>query len=154
MGTWGPGPFDSDNAADFAGNLRAASDRQARADILMMTFKSFVTADLELDASGAYTDMANYSPGHELDETVAAAAFVADAVTGTLQFTDTPFARGVNRHTNDLNPPVELDEPTVELKVFAVAALVRALDLTAPDTGAADWRKHVDTIRAAILGTA
>lgn len=88
MGTWAYGPFDNDSAADFAGNLRDLPDLDTR--VQEVTTALLQARDGELKPS----DLGVYALGWQLEYAVAAAAIVADAHQGVMNFTDSVYARG------------------------------------------------------------
>lgn len=121
MGTWDTGPFDNDSAADFASDIRTCTDAQARHDLLLAT----LGAGTEKAATADLTD--EYSWGYELEHAVAAAAFTADEYTGTKQFTDTSYARGVS-DSMELEPYVEIrmsDDLVAAARSFTARMLSR-----------------------------
>lgn len=90
MGTWDTGPFDNDHAADFAWSVEACSGPEARHDLFVITFGTFMDTP-----DGAFAG--SLAEGYELPcimlETIASAAYVADAVTGRRDYTDTVYAK-------------------------------------------------------------
>lgn len=110
MGTWAAGPFDNDSAADFASDVNGCTDADARHDLLMATLR----AGSQLLGTPGVELSNEFSWGYELEMAIAAAAFVADAHTGTKQFTDTSYARGVGDDM-ELLPYAEIHQPTSEL---------------------------------------
>ncbi len=89
MGAWAMGPFDNDNAADFASYVHACTDSAARHDLLSITFGAFMDRpdgdpELRLDDCYELPSM--------IEEVIASAAFVADAASGRRDFTETSYA--------------------------------------------------------------
>ena len=144
MGTWATGPFDNDNAADFAADVRDRSDRDARHDLLLATLRAGTEALPKADFSN------DYSFGYELEFAVAAAAFVSDEYTGCKKFTDISYARGVGDDMG-LLPFVEFHPPSDELisaaKIF-IGRMVQSLQLAHIDE---EWIKPINDIGFALV---
>lgn len=124
MGCWGTGPFDSDNAADFAGAVEDCSDKQARADLLLATLGAYMEkefTDKDFDAA--------YEFPSAIEEAVASAAFVADSLTLRQEFTNTPYAQGqMEVRGETVWYIIPLDTPSPELLDLAKRAMERVLE--------------------------
>jgi hypothetical protein len=143
MGCWGPGPFDSDTAADYAHEVRSASDLEARADVLHFAMRNLVQAE-ELTLHR----FEDYELESVVERAVAAVAFVADRIRNRCHWTDTSFARGCKREEPyDLLPPVELAPVTDPLWVCAMAALDKVQHLLLTDDSAGDYLKVLGELR-------
>ncbi|WP_407920910.1 DUF4259 domain-containing protein [Actinomadura logoneensis] len=131
MGTWGPGPFQSDYAADFVDEVDAAS-LEAQVELVSSTLHEMARS------TGRIPDGA---------EGVAAAALVAGQCPG-----------GESYATDEGAPKRPLPSFPTELRAVAAAAMTRALDR---DSGmgdgwveageAAAWRAEVERIRTLLL---
>lgn len=143
MGAWGPGPFDSDTASDYASEVRGASDLEARADVLHFAMRNLVQADdLTLHR---YED---YELESEVERAVAAVAFIADRVRERCHWTDTSFARGCKREEPyDLLPPVELAPVDDVLWISAMAVLDKVEHLLLSDDSAGEYRAVLTELR-------
>ncbi|MFC8720431.1 DUF4259 domain-containing protein [Kitasatospora sp. NPDC057198] len=130
MGTWGPGPFDNDDAADFGGDLDDAAPEQ-RAELVRTALSRAVRAPDELE--------------HHLGlPAVAAAALVA---------AQCPDGEPV---TTAYGPKQPLP-PLAELRPLAARAVVRALG---PDSDLTEgwydyasylaWRGGLERLRAVL----
>lgn len=121
MGTWATGPFDNDNAADFAGSVRDCSGPEARHDLLLATLRDGARV------VGTAVLVNEYAWEYRLDFALAAAAFVADEHTGRKEFTDTPYARGVDDDL-ELEPYVDIqlsEELTAAARQFTEQTIHR-----------------------------
>lgn len=145
MGTWGTGPFDSDSAADFAGDVRGCSDPQARNDLLLITIRAGIERleTVRLDNV--------YSWGFELEQAIAATAFVADEYRAERRFTNSPYARGVG-DDDELKPYVDFLDVRGHLLAASRRFLSELLVIMQRDSIDKDWMDPLRTMRAA-LGT-
>ncbi|MFD4142255.1 DUF4259 domain-containing protein [Streptomyces sp. NPDC058572] len=132
MGTWGPGPFDSDLAADFVDELEGLTHQQV-IDVLERAFQ-------RVTSSGARVD------GGDGAEAVAAGALVASTTT------DSPIVIDP-----DDSPSEPLPELPASLRTSARLALDRVLqDGSEIATGWVDsadadqWRQEVQQILRAL----
>ncbi len=127
MGAWDVGPFDNDHAADFASSVQLASSPEARQDLFSITFGAF------MDMPDVHPELITMEDGYELpsiiEEVIASAAWVADTAIGDTGWINTPYARGVDRNTEELNPHPEIGEVSGHMIVNAHAALAKALRL-------------------------
>ncbi|MFD9950579.1 DUF4259 domain-containing protein [Nonomuraea sp. NPDC059023] len=128
VGTWGPGPFDSDYAADFIDELHRADP-----DIQLVLVRELL--ERMAGSRGRFDEGA---------EAVAAAALIAGQCPGGGQYASADGALE--------GPLVEFPD---ELRVLAVEALSRALDEGSGMSAgwvdrddAAAWRAEVEQIRA------
>jgi hypothetical protein len=141
MGAWGTDPFDNDTAADFAADVREASDVQARQDLLLATMRA------PAEKITTFTLTPGYEFGYELEMGIAAAAFVADAHTGTHEFTDNSYARGVaDDEALSLLPYAELGQMTPDLLEAARGLCRAALGLMERDRVEEEWHVPVRTL--------
>lgn len=143
MGTWGTGPFDSDSAADFAGDVRGCSDPQARNDLLLITIRAGIERleTVRLDNV--------YSWGFELEQAIAATAFVADEYTGKKEFTDCSFARGVDDDM-ELKPYVEFLSVRGDLVAASRQFLSQLLVCMRRDGVDQEWLDPIRLLRIAV----
>jgi hypothetical protein len=149
MGTWDSGPFDNDHAADFASYVHTCSDPAARHDLLAITFGAFM--DMADDHEDFMID-SDYQLPSIILEVTASAAFVADAVTGRRDFTETPYA---------MEPPAGADGFDIEVKwvhadlgtvpltlsTAALMAVLRAYRLLTAADYTPDWTETLVRIR-------
>lgn len=143
MGTWDTGPFDNDNAADFAGNIQDCTTPQARHDMLLMTL---LAGKERLRQTDCLLDNV-YSWGHELEQAIAAGAFVADEYTGVKRFTDNAYARGVG-DDDELKPFIEI-QLSGQLLYQARSFIDGMLDCMKRDLIEDEWVEPVQRIRDA-----
>lgn len=143
MGTWSTGPFDNDSAADFAYEVQNCSEPQARNDLLMITIRAGIErlSTVRLDNV--------YSWGYELEQAVAATAFVADEYTGEKRFTDCSYARGVG-DDDQLNPYVEFLSVRGELVAASRHFLGQLLVCMKRDDIEQDWVDPIRTLFGAV----
>lgn len=138
MGSWGPGPFDSDTASDYADEVRRGSDTEARADILHFAMRNLVQAD-----NITLARYADYELESDVERAVAAVAFIADKIRDRCHWTNTAHARGCEKFPPySLLPPVELAPVTDELWVCAVAVLDKVNTLLVSDDSAGEYVVH------------
>lgn len=141
MGAWSPEPFDNDTAADYAHSLRAKPPA-ARLDFLMGALRHISMMD-ELPYTGVE---------YELQEALAAAAFVAEAHTGTHPFTDdNPFALGT-RDDGSVLPFPELPPPTPPLLTVALHCTIRIEQHFTSAGSEERWVEPVTRIRKLLVG--
>lgn len=145
MGTWDTGPFDNDSAADFAGNIQDCTTPQARHDLLLMALQ---TGRERLQRTDCLLDNV-YAWGWELEQAIAAAAFVADEFTSTKQFTDTPYARGVGEDM-ELKPFVEI-QMSGQLMYRARLFIDGMIDRMWRDQINEEWIDPIKRIREAFI---
>lgn len=148
MGTWGPGPFDNDCAADFASEIRSCTDPAARADYLEFTLRGTLTDLAKLDELDGDVEF-----DWGLLHGYAAAAFVADAAHERCKHGDSSFARGcADSEPYELLPPCELPRPSGELLSLAVNIMDMLLALLdRSDEFTAACARHMEDIRADLL---
>jgi Domain of unknown function (DUF4259) len=143
MGSYGPGPFDSDTASDFASEVRHASDPEARADVLHFAMRNLVQAEGLVLAR-----YADYELESEVERAVAAVAFIADQVRERCHWTNTADARGcTGEPPYDLLPAPELAPVSDTLWISAMAVLDKVDLLLAPDDSAGEYRKNLAALR-------
>ena len=149
MGAWDVGPFDNDHAADFAAGIQHASGPQERQDIFAITFGAFMDAH-EGEFAGQLEE------GYELpsifEEVIASAAWVADTALGDTGWINTPYARGVDRDSNELNPYPEIGEVDGHMVANAHAALSKALRLMRKAAIGSAWTTEPERILTALRG--
>lgn len=152
MGTWGPGPFDSDNAADYATVVRAAADTTARRTVLLNPMRLLLDAKLDTEH---LADRDEYEVEGLITRAMAAVAFVADSNLGRSHHTDNAFARGV---TDDgpisILPPVDLPDVDDELRTTATQAVDLVLSLLDPDVPQDDYRLILIELRGHLAAPA
>lgn len=150
MGAWDVGPFDNDHAADFASSVQLASSPEARQDIFTVTFGAF------MDMPDSHPDVIQMEEGYELpsiiEEVIASAAWVADTALGDTGWINTAYARGVDRHTNELNPYPEIGEVDGHMVANAHAALAKALRLIRRAGIGSAWRDTPEQIATQLRG--
>lgn len=128
MGAWDTGPFDNDHAADFEGTVENCSGPGAVHDLFAMTFGAFMDTP-----DGAFAG--SLEEGYELpsimEEVIASAAYVADAVTGRRDYTDTVYAKRRVADTGEDSDCefIDVGTPPGNLVDSAVMALTRSLRL-------------------------
>lgn len=150
MGTWATRPFDNDNAADFADAVAGCTDTEARTDLLLATLLTV--------SKGQYDPsliLEGYSYPHEVDNAIAAAAFVADIRNDRHQFTDCSYAMKLDNPDDFMNPQawshIQFDfPPRPDLVEAAGQAMERVLrDLV--HVGITDeWQEPIREILAAL----
>lgn len=127
MGAWGNGAFDNDSAADFASHVEHCSDVQARQDLLLATLRGVK----EMSPTRLDNVQEEYELPYEIEQAVAAAAFVADAADGEHTFTNTPYAQGQRRDPDNRTQvywyDIELGQPRSELMLAALEAMTFVL---------------------------
>lgn len=124
MGAWGNGAFDNDSAADFASHVEHCSDVQDRQDLLLVTLLSVK----EMSPTRLDNVQEEYELPYEIEQAVAAAAFVADAADGEHTFTNTPYAQGQRRMPGSTTwYDIELGQPRSELMLAALEAMAFVL---------------------------
>lgn len=150
MGAWDVGPFDNDHAADFASSVQHCSSPEARQDLFMITFGAF------MDMPDTHPDLIQMEDGYELpsiiEEVIASAAWIADTVTGDTGWINTPYARGVDRDTNELNPYPEIGEVSGHMVANAHAALAKALRLMRRVNIGSAWCDPAEHIAVTLRG--
>lgn len=143
MGCWGPGPFDSDTAADFASEVRGGSDLEAREDILHFALRNLVQ-----DETITLERFEDYELASDVERAVAAVAFLADKIRNRCHWTDTSFARGcVSTPPYELLPEVELAPVSDTLWIAAIAVLDKVEKLMVDDDSAGDYRLVLADLR-------
>lgn len=143
MGAWGLGPFDSDSALDFLGNL---ADRHANIDTDYRVVPGTVNHD-GVHAALAEALAAVTRPATEneyrwgtVDEAYAAAGLVAAAVTG--QHTDQPAGTSLFEQSTGLNLDRHcgyVDLLPADKAPALLPAAVRAVTAIQSET---DWLEH------------
>lgn len=151
MGAWADGPFDNDHAADFAYQIQDASGPEARHDICRMTFRTFMGED-ERDPKSPLSDL---EEGYELpsimEEVIACAAYIDDAVRGDTRWTDTPYAK--HYPSGDLEEAgiiPEFGEVPADVIADAHTALVKAVRLMQAKNIGNLWWTPADTIKQSL----
>lgn len=143
MGSYGPGPFDSDTASDFASEVRHASDPEARNDVLHFAMRNLVQAEGLVLAR-----YADYELESEVERAVAAVAFIADTIRERCHWTDTVDARGcTGQPLYGLLPPVKLAPVDDALWISAMAVLDKVELLLVADDSAGEYRANLTALR-------
>lgn len=143
MGTWDTGPFDNDSAADFAGAVQDCSGPEARNDLLLITIRAGIERLKTVRLDNVY------SWGYELEQAIAATAFVADEYTGKKRFTDCSYARGVDDDI-ELKPYVEFLSVRGELVAASRHFLGQLLVCMKRDDIDREWVDPIRTLFAAV----
>lgn len=149
MGAWDIGIFDNDTAADFAGSLEDCSGIQARQDLLMATLGAVLERDIREDEM-----LEGYEMGYELEQALAAAAYVADAKNGRHDFTDCSYAMMLvdkdRFQEDDAWDYIYVGTPSPELVEKAVLASDKILRHMVWVGVRAEWQRPVEKLLKAL----
>lgn len=152
MGAWADGPFDNDHAADFAYQIQDASGPEARHDICRMTFAAFMSEDEHNPKSELHDLEEGYELPSIMEEVIACAAYIDDAVRGDTRWTDTPYAKHYPDGVSDDHPGIipEFGEVPADVIADAHTALVKAVRLMQAKKIGTLWWTPADTIKQSL----
>jgi hypothetical protein len=145
MGMWGCGPFDNDTAADFAASLSEEASVINRAWLIIEALADALDAELKP------VDLRVYALGGLLERAVAAAAFVADAHQGVVNFTDSAYARAFGDDDEPLDPP-DIGMPDSDLVGLASRAIHKTMAYMEKNGADSYWRDEVAAIDEVLRG--
>lgn len=144
MGAWGPGAFDNDTAADFSGMVENCADEQARMAVLETKLAYLIK---HWDRLYNLPEQGFEYP-YEIEQAIAAAAYVADAKNGRYEFTDTPYAQ--MRVSESKWLPIPLDQPSQHLVTLALVAMSCVKTALEIKGFAREWIEPIEAILAAL----